>query len=109
MRYAFIGLGNLGANLAACLRRAGFELAVHDSNIAAAEPLLAMGATWAGNPREAGAAADAVITCLPSPRASEAVLAGPDGILAGLRPGGTWIEMSTLDRDSILRLAHIAA
>jgi 3-hydroxyisobutyrate dehydrogenase len=109
MRYAFIGLGNLGANLAACLRRAGFELAVHDSNIAAAEPLLAMGATWAGNPREAGAMADAVITCLPSPRASEAVLAGPDGILAGLKAGGTWIEMSTLDRDAILRLAHIAA
>lgn len=109
MRYAFIGLGNLGANLAACLRRAGFTLAVHDSNIEAAEPLLALGATWAGNPREAAAASDAVITCLPSPRVSEAVLTGPDGILAGMKPGGTWIEMSTLDRDSILRLAHIAA
>ena len=109
MRYAFIGLGNLGANLAACLRRAGFSLVVHDRDISAAEPLLALGATWAGNPREAAAAADAVITCLPSPNVSEAVLTGPDGILAGLKPGGTWIEMSTLDRDTILRLAHIAA
>ena len=109
MRYAYIGLGNLGGNLAACLRRAGFELAVHDRDRAAAEPLLAIGATWADSPRAAAEAADAVITCLPSPRVSEAVLTGPDGILAGLRPGGTWIEMSTLDRDSVLRLANLAA
>jgi 3-hydroxyisobutyrate dehydrogenase len=108
MRYAYIGLGHLGANLAACLRRAGFDLVVHDANEAAAERLLALGAVWAGSPREAAAQADAVFTCLPSPSVSEAVLTGPAGILAGLRPGGTWIEMSTLDRDTILRLAGIA-
>jgi 3-hydroxyisobutyrate dehydrogenase len=109
MRYAYIGLGHLGANLAACLRRAGFDLVVHDRNEAAAAPLLALGARWAATAREAAAQADAVITCLPSPTVSEAVLAGPDGILAGLHAGGTWIEMSTLDRDSILRLAGLAA
>jgi 3-hydroxyisobutyrate dehydrogenase len=109
MRYGYVGLGNLGANLAACLLRAGFELTVHDRDIAAAEPLLAQGAKWAGNPREAAQASDAVITCLPSPKASEAVLTGPDGILAGLRPSGTWIEMSTLDRVEITRLARLAA
>ena len=110
MRYAYVGLGNLGGNLAACLRRAGFELVVHDRDIAAARPLLALGAEWAGSPREAAERSDAVITCLPSPQASEAVLTGPDGILSGMQPnGGTWIEMSTLDRDTILRLAEIAA
>jgi 3-hydroxyisobutyrate dehydrogenase len=109
MRYAYIGLGNLGANLAACLCRAGISLIVHDRDIAAAEPLLALGAQWAGTPREAAAAADAVITCLPSPKVSEAVLGGPDGVLAGLRAGGAWIEMSTLDRDAIIHLAHLAA
>jgi len=109
MRYAYIGLGNLGANLAACLCRAGFSLVVHDRNADAAAPLLALGATWADSPRAAAAQVDAVITCLPSPRISEAVLRGPDGVLAGLRPGGTWIEMSTLDRDNILRLAALAA
>ena len=109
MRYAYIGLGNLGANLAACLRRANFDLVVHDRDITAAKPLLALGATWAGTPREAAERADAVITCLPSPKVTEAVLTGPDGVLAGLREGGTWIEMSTLDRDTILRLAGLAA
>jgi 3-hydroxyisobutyrate dehydrogenase len=108
MRYAYIGLGHLGANLAACLCRTGFELVVYDSNATAAAPLLALGASWAKSAREAAQGVDAVITCLPSPSVSEAVLTGADGILAGLRPGGTWIEMSTLDRDSVLRLAGIA-
>jgi 3-hydroxyisobutyrate dehydrogenase len=109
MRYGYIGLGNLGANLAACLVRAGFPVVVHDRDIAAAEPLLALGAGWCGSPREVAECSDAVITCLPSPKTSEAVLTGPDGILAGLRPLATWIEMSTLDRAEITRLARLAA
>jgi 3-hydroxyisobutyrate dehydrogenase len=109
MRYAFIGLGHLGANLAGCLLRAGFELVVNDIESDAAQPLLALGAKWAGSPMEAAEQVDAVITCLPSPQVSEAVLTGPNGILAGLREGGTWIEMSTLDRDTVLRLAQVAA
>jgi 3-hydroxyisobutyrate dehydrogenase len=109
MRYGFIGLGNLGVQLAGSLLREGFSLAVHDRNRTAAEPLLAHGAAWAATPRELAARCDAVITCLPSPAVSEAVLAGPDGILAGLQRGGAWIEMSTLGREEILRLAALAA
>ena len=109
MRYAYIGLGHLGANLAACLLRAGFSVVVHDRNRQAAERLLALGAAWAATPREAAAGVDAVFTCLPSPAVSEAVLTGPDGVLAGLRPGAAWIEMSTLDRETVLRLAALVA
>ncbi len=109
MRYAYIGLGNLGANLAACLLRGGFPVVVHDRDRAAADRLLPLGAVWADTPREAAAQADAVLTCLPSPSVTETVLTGPDGVLAGLREGGAWIEMSTVDRDTILRLAEVAA
>ena len=52
---------------------------------------------------------DAVVTCLPSPAVSERVLNGADGLLMGLAPGSTWIEMSTNDSDTIQRLAAIAA
>jgi 3-hydroxyisobutyrate dehydrogenase len=107
-RYAYIGLGHLGAQLAACLLRAGFSLTVHDRDPRAEKGLLALGAIWADTPRAAAENVDAVITCLPSPAVTEAVLTGPDGVLAGLRAGGTWIEMSTLDRDSVLRLAALA-
>src|SRR5215831_4392153 len=98
MRYAFIGLGNLGGHLAASLIRGGFAVTVHDLRREAAARHLAMGAAWAESPLAAAAVADAVITCLPSPAASAAVLGSEDGVLAGLAPGGCWIEMSTSDR-----------
>jgi 3-hydroxyisobutyrate dehydrogenase len=97
---------NLGGHLAASLLRAGLPLTVTDLTHASAEQLLASGAAWADNPGELAAVCEAVITCLPSPAASEAVL---DQILASARPGATWIEMSTLGQADILRLSARAA
>ncbi|MDX8526758.1 NAD(P)-dependent oxidoreductase [Mesorhizobium sp. MSK_1335] len=109
LAYAFIGLGHLGANLAASLLRNGFAVTVFDRDPAAVESLVALGATAATSPAEAAARAGNAITCLPSPKVSEAVLTGPDGLLHGLPTGGTWIEMSTNGRDEILRLAALAS
>lgn len=109
MKYAFIGLGNLGKHLAASLVRHGFDVTVCDLNKSAAASLLAAGARWADTPKEAAAGVDAVITCLPSPAASTRVLTGPGGVLEGLRKGGTWIEMSTNDQHEIERIAALAA
>ncbi len=108
MRYGFIGLGNLGAHLADNLLRNGFDLTVYDRDPTAMRGLMSQGAHPAATPLEVASAADAVITCLPSPSASEAVLSGEAGVLAGLRPGGTWIEMSTNDPEVIERLAGLA-
>jgi 3-hydroxyisobutyrate dehydrogenase len=109
MRYGFIGLGNLGRHLAGSLLRGGFDLTVHDLNADCAGDLLKGGAKWARTPRELAAAVDAVVTCLPSPAASNAVLTGEEGVLSGLRSGCTWIEMSTTERAEIERLSHLAA
>ncbi len=106
MRYGFIGLGNLGGHLAASLRKSGFEVVVHDRDPATADRLLALGATWADSAGALAADCDAVLTCLPSPTVSEAVLGQ---ILETAKPGTNWIEMSTLGRDEILRLADMAA
>ncbi|BCG93368.1 NAD(P)-dependent oxidoreductase [Mesorhizobium sp. 131-2-1] len=107
--YAFIGLGHLGGHLAASLVRNGFAVTVFDRDPVAIERLVALGATAAKSPAEAAAGAGNAISCLPSPKVSEAVLAGPDGLLDGLPAGGTWIEMSTNGRDDILRLAALAS
>jgi 3-hydroxyisobutyrate dehydrogenase len=109
MKYGFIGLGNLGRHLAGSLVRHGFDVVVSDIVKVNADRLLAKGATWADDAQSLAADVDAVITCLPSPAVSENVLAGPRGILAGLRPGGAWIEMSTNGEAEALRLAGIAA
>lgn len=107
--YAFIGLGHLGGHLAASLLRNGFAVIVFDRDPTAVGRLVAQGATSAKSPADAAARAGNAVTCLPSPRVSETVLAGPDGLLSGLPPGATWIEMSTNGRDEILRLAALAA
>lgn len=108
-RLGFIGLGNLGVHLAQSLLRAGFPLTVHDLNQAAAADLRAAGAVWGDSPQAVAAQSDAVITCLPSPAAVNAVVSGEHGILAGLQRGGTWIDMSTNDRQETLQLAALAA
>lgn len=106
MRYGFIGLGQLGAQLAASLVRGGFAVTLHDRDRERAAPLLQAGAAWAEDPAAAAQDAEAVITCLPSPQASEQVLTA---LLPAMAPGACWIEMSTLGRDEILRLAALAA
>ena len=106
MRYGFIGLGNLGGHLAASLLRSGFRVTVHDLDRGLAERHLQTGAQWAESPHALAQGCDAAITCLPSPAVSETVLTE---LLRGLKWGASWIEMSTLGRNEILRLAEIAA
>lgn len=104
-KIAFIGLGHLGCHLARNILEAGFDLTVHDLSAKVADPLVEKGARFAKSPMESAAGADVVITCLPSPAATEAVMTDDDGVLAGLGQGATWIEMSTNDPDAIKGLA----
>ena len=106
MNIGFIGLGNVGAKLAGSLLRNGFALTVRDLDPEQAQPLLDQGATWASSARELAANADVVITCLPSPKISAAVMEDPDGVLAGLRPESIWLEMSTTDEAEVKRLGE---
>jgi 3-hydroxyisobutyrate dehydrogenase len=102
LRYGFIGLGNLGKHLAANLARGGFEVLVYDLQRSGAEPALRAGARWVDSVADLARSCDGLITCLPSPAASAAVL---DLALPALRPGSTWIEMSTNDFAEVERLA----
>jgi 3-hydroxyisobutyrate dehydrogenase len=108
-RLGFIGVGRLGVHLAASLLRAGYEVAVHDRDGAATARIAREGARIVASPADAAADADAVITCLPSPGVVAEVVAGDEGVLGGLRSGGTWIDMSTNDRRELCRLADVAA
>jgi len=106
LRYGFIGLGNLGKHLAANLARGGFELTVFDLNRAAAAAAIAAGASWCESVSQLAKSCDALITCLPSPAASSAVM---NEALPCLRPGSAWIEMSTNDFVEVERIAARAA
>lgn len=106
MHYGYIGLGNLGANCAACLLRAGMQVTVFDLDPGLAARLMGMGAVLAPNTTILAGSVDHVITCLPSPAVSERVLRA---ILPAMKPGATWLEMSTLGREDVLRLGALAA
>ena len=104
VRVGFVGLGNVGGKLAGSLLRNGVDLTVRDLDPAAVRRFVADGASAADTPAELAAAVDIVVTCLPSPAASAAVMEADDGVLAGLRPGAVWMEMSTTDESEIRRL-----
>ena len=83
----FIGLGNVGGKLAGSLLRNGVELTVRDLDPDVAQPFIDAGAAWGESPKAMAEACDIIITCLPSPAASVAVMEADDGILAGLGAG----------------------
>jgi 3-hydroxyisobutyrate dehydrogenase len=109
MKIGFIGLGNVGGKLAGSLLRNGFDVTVRDLDKSAAQPFLDAGAHWADSPKAMADACNMLITCLPSPAASAAVMEADDGILAGLSSGMIWAEMSTTDEAEVKRLGALVS
>jgi len=96
MHVGFIGLGNMGAAIAANLRKAGHELTVWNRSPAKALPLVEAGAVLAATPKEAAAGCAAVVTMLADDAALRTVLDGANGLLAGLANHALHVSMSTI-------------
>jgi len=109
MRIGFVGTGTMGTPIASCLIAAGHRVTVHDSRPEAMGALIGAGASVADSPAEAAYAAEAVFTSLPGPREVEAVALDPEqGVLAGLRRGGSYIDLTT-NAPATVRLVAEAA
>lgn len=91
----FFGTGFMGAPIARNLLRHDYPLTVWNRTPARYAELVAAGAIAAATPREAAAQSDVLISMLVEPAHLDGILHGPDGILAGLRPGSLFIDMST--------------
>ena len=107
IKVGFIGLGNVGGKLAGSLLRNGVDLTVRDLDRQVAQKFLDEGAHWGESPEQMAQDVDILITCLPSPAASAAVMEGDDGALKGLGPGKIWAEMSTTDEAEVIRLGSL--
>jgi 3-hydroxyisobutyrate dehydrogenase len=105
MKIGFIGLGLMGSSMALNARAGGHELIVHDLRRDAAAPHLAAGAKWADTPRLAAEGAEVVFTSLPGPREVESVALADAGLLAGMRHGAAWFDLST-NSPSLIRRLH---
>lgn len=104
MKVGFIGLGNVGGKLSGSLLRNGVELSVYDLNPDLVASFAERGATAASSRAELMRDCDAVITCLPSPAASDQVM---QMMLPEVREGKIWMEMSTTDEAEIKRLGAL--
>jgi 3-hydroxyisobutyrate dehydrogenase len=105
MKIGFIGLGLMGSSMALNARAGGHELTVHDLRRDAAAPHLAAGAKWADTARLAAEGAEVVFTSLPGPREVESVALADDGLLAGMRSGTAWFDLTT-NSPSLIRRLH---
>jgi 3-hydroxyisobutyrate dehydrogenase len=90
-----IGLGNLGNPMAVSALSNGYNMVVHSLNKSEADNLIALGATWVNSAAEVGQQSDVVITVLPAPHHVRDIMIGSGGVLEQMKPGSTFIDMST--------------
>lgn len=99
-RVGFVGLGIMGAGMAANLVRAGFDVVVHNRTAARAEPLVAAGAEAAESPRAVAERCGVVFTCVSDTPDVEQVVFGTDGVAAGLESGSLLVDASTVSPEA---------
>ena len=96
MKIGLIGLGIMGKPMAKNMLKAGYDLTVNDLNQAAVDEIVACGAKAATN-NEIGETCDLVMTMVPNSPQVKAVMLGEDGVAAHMRPGTTFIDMSSIN------------
>ncbi len=105
MDIGFVGLGAMGELIVPRLIAAGHRVTGWNRTREKANPLIEAGMRWAGTPREAAAASEMVFSIVTDSKAVRAVALGPDGVVAGLRKGGIFIDMSTIEPDASREVA----
>jgi 3-hydroxyisobutyrate dehydrogenase-like beta-hydroxyacid dehydrogenase len=105
-RIGFAGLGAMGAGIAQRLIDAGYEVVGWNRTKEKAQALLDAGMGWADTPRELAASVDVLFTMLTNTAAIEATAGGEDGVLAGLRAGAVWADISTIAPDASVAMAE---
>jgi len=95
-KLGFIGLGVMGGELVNRLLSKGHSVTGYNRTRGKAEWLIKKGMKWADSPREVAAASDVIFSMVTNSPALQAIVEGPDGILAGLAPGKLYADISTV-------------
>ena len=104
-RVGFIGLGIMGAPMAANLLRAGFQVTVWNRTAAKCEPLVAAGAKAADSPAAVAAASEVTLSCVTNSSDVEEVALGAGGVRDGAAPGTTYVDCSTVSPEAARRVS----
>ena len=106
VQLGFVGLGAMGELIVPRLMAAGHELTGWNRTREKAEPLIKQGMRWADTPRAVAQASDIVFSIVTDSKAVRAVALGQDGIVAGLKKGGIFIDMSTIEPEESRAIAE---
>ena len=99
----------MGAAIVRRLLDAGRQVTGWNRSEEKAASLRALGMGWAASPRELAAGSEVMISIVTDAKALEQIVAGPDGVLEGLRPGAVLADMSTISPDSSRAIAEKVA
>src|SRR5579871_18305 len=105
MKIGFAGLGAMGGPMAGHLLAAGHTLYVLTRRRESAATAIAKGAIWAETPKNLAANSEIVFTMLPGPSEVEGIMAGDNGLRAGLKNGTAYIDCSTNSPALVRRLS----
>lgn len=108
MKIGFVGLGIMGSAMAANLIKAGYAVTVWNRSADRSALLAELGGVVADSPRAVAACSDVVIAMMADPGAVQSVRDGADGIIAGLKAGTGYLDMSTVDAETSLESARLA-
>lgn len=103
---AVIGLGMMGAAIAANVQKAGFALTVHNRSREKGRVLEEQGAAWVDTPADAACHAEVILLSLPEGRDVDDVLFGTEGVVAGIRPGTIVIDTSTISASEAIEFGR---
>lgn len=105
MNIGFIGFGEMGVRIVPRLLAGGYTITGWNRTRDKAAGLIEAGMQWADSPRAVAEKSDIVFTIVTDAAAVQAVALGADGVISGLKPGGIFVDMSTIAPEASLALS----
>ncbi|XP_047215628.1 putative oxidoreductase GLYR1 isoform X2 [Girardinichthys multiradiatus] len=106
-RIGFLGLGLMGSGIVSNLLKMGHVVTVWNRTAEKCDLFIQEGARLGRTPAEVSSMCDITFSCVSDPKAARDLVLGPSGVLQGIRPGKCYIEMSTVDPETITELSQV--
>uniref|UniRef100_A0A8C9VIV1 Cytokine-like nuclear factor N-PAC n=1 Tax=Scleropages formosus TaxID=113540 RepID=A0A8C9VIV1_SCLFO len=106
-RIGFLGLGLMGSGIVSNLLKMGHVVMVWNRTAEKCDLFIQEGARLGRTPAEVVSMCDITFSCVSDPRAARDLVLGPSGVLQGIRPGKCYVEMSTIDPETITELSQV--
>ncbi|XP_071975896.1 cytokine-like nuclear factor N-PAC isoform X3 [Engystomops pustulosus] len=106
-KIGFLGLGLMGSGIVSNLLKMGHTVTVWNRTAEKCDLFIQEGAHLGRTPAEVVSTCDITFACVADPTAAKDLVLGPSGVLQGIRPGKCYVDMSTVDPETVMELAQV--